>query len=41
MPFKTWDFIVGHEAVGIVVEAGAKVTKFKKGDRVVSALSQV
>ena len=26
--------ILGHEASGIVVEAGADVTKFKEGDRV-------
>lgn len=28
-------YILGHEAVGIITEAGAQVTKFKVGDRVV------
>lgn len=28
-------FVIGHEAVGIVEEVGAAVTRFRKGDRVV------
>ncbi len=31
--------ILGHEACGAVHEVGSKVTKFKKGDRVVPAFS--
>lgn len=30
-------FILGHEACGVVAEAGTEVTQFKKGDRVVIA----
>lgn len=33
---STTDFIMGHEFTGEVVQVGAEVKKFKKGDRVVS-----
>jgi threonine dehydrogenase-like Zn-dependent dehydrogenase len=36
---RTWDFILGHELVGIVDKVGDGVKKFKKGDRVVSAFT--
>ncbi|PID17055.1 glutathione-dependent formaldehyde dehydrogenase [Sporosarcina sp. P34] len=29
------DYVIGHEPMGIVVEAGPEVTKVKKGDRVI------
>lgn len=33
--------LLGHESVGEVVEVGSKVTKFKKGDRVVNPLGRL
>ncbi|MHA1683228.1 MAG: zinc-dependent alcohol dehydrogenase [Promethearchaeota archaeon] len=38
-PYSQAIHIFGHEYAGTVVEVGANVTKFKKGDRVVSANS--
>lgn len=35
IPNMPTDYIIGHEPVGIVEEAGPEVTKFKKGDRVI------
>jgi threonine dehydrogenase-like Zn-dependent dehydrogenase len=35
MPSMEEGDIIGHEPMGIVVEVGSAVTKFKKGDRVV------
>jgi len=32
-------FVLGHETMGIVVEAGKDVTKVKKGDRVICTVS--
>lgn len=32
-------FIMGHEFTGVVVETGDAVTKFQKGDKVVSAFT--
>lgn len=33
------EFVMGHEVVGTIVAAGAKVNKFKVGDRVISPFS--
>src|SRR5690606_6125046 len=35
IPNTPKDFIIGHEPVGVVEEAGPDVTKVKKGDRVI------
>lgn len=35
IPNMPEDFIIGHEPMGIVEEAGPNVTKVKKGDRVI------
>ncbi|MBW5446313.1 alcohol dehydrogenase catalytic domain-containing protein [Cohnella sp. CFH 77786] len=35
IPNMPQDFIIGHEPVGVVEEAGPEVTKLKKGDRVI------
>ncbi|MDZ5470483.1 zinc-dependent alcohol dehydrogenase [Bacillus sp. 31A1R] len=35
IPSLEKDYVIGHEAVGIVEETGQKVEKFKKGDKVV------
>lgn len=35
-PVPNYDFILGHEFVGVVHEVGSDVKKFKKGDLVVS-----
>lgn len=34
-PFSSFPFVIGHENVGTVVEAGAAVTRVARGDRVV------
>lgn len=35
IPNMPMDFILGHETMGIVIEAGKEVSKVKKGDRVI------
>jgi len=35
IPSLEKDYVIGHEAVGVVEDTGKKVEKFKKGDRVV------
>ncbi|KAL9933181.1 hypothetical protein V8E36_007899 [Tilletia maclaganii] len=35
-PLPSYDFIMGHEVIGVVEEAGSAVKSFKKGDTVVS-----
>src|SRR5215831_2846592 len=37
-PWNQWPTVLGHEAAGIVVECGAGVTTFKKGDHVIPFL---
>lgn len=40
-PFMTFPIVLGHEATGVVVEAGSKVRSVKKGDRVVMRPQQI
>src|SRR5690554_6190257 len=38
IPHIPKDFVIGHEAMGIVEEIGSQVTAVKKGDRVIDII---